>query len=99
MENLHEMGYRMRELKKKQVRLAVELVGFLLLIVWTYWSVTTIDRLDRELAAAQNARPDTVLVGVKRATLNDGDVVLRIGVVGDSGRSGLCGRDGQGGKK
>ena len=95
MENLHEMGHRVRELKKKRVRLAVQAIGLLLLVVLFVWGATTIDRLETELARAQarflhssdsvgmTGRTDTVMIGLKRATLQNGDVVLRIGVVGE----------------
>jgi len=90
MENLHGMGFRVRELKRKRTRLVVELVGLLLLAVLFVWGATTIDRLEGELAEARSdereamsAGRDTVMIGLKRATLQDGDVVLRIGVVGE----------------
>ena len=95
MENLHEMGHRFRELKKKRVRLAVEVAGLMLLAVLFVWGSTTIDRLEGELAEARSdereamnaGRTDTVMIGLKRATLQDGDVVLRIGIVGETGRT------------
>ena len=91
MENLHEMGHRFRELKKKRVRLAVEVAGLMLLAVLFVWGSTTIDRLEGELAEARSdereamsaGRTDTVMIGLKRATLQNGDVVLRIGIVGE----------------
>lgn len=100
MENLHEMGFRIRELKRKRTRLAVEVIGFLSLSAFLVLAGARIDGLERELALAQNrgqslgvaqgpakgqspVLPETVWVGVKRATLESGDVVLRVGVVGE----------------
>jgi len=87
MENLHEMGFRIREKKVKTAKLVAGIVAGVLVTGALVLAGARIDGLERQVAQAKaqaqtEARTDTVMIGLKRAVLQDGDVVLRIGVVG-----------------
>ena len=92
MENLHEIGFVVREKRRRIRNRALLAVVLTVLLGGLMLAGARIDGLERQVAQAQaqaqaQARTDTVILGLKRATLQDGDVVLRIGIVGETGRT------------
>ena len=95
MENLHEIGFVVREKRRRIRNRALLAVVLTVLLGGLMLAGARIDGLERELAREQarflhssdsvgmTGRTDTVMIGLKRATLQDGDVVLRIGIVGE----------------
>jgi len=95
VENLHEMGFVVREKRRRIRNRALLAVVLTVLLGGLMLAGARIDGLERELAREQarflhssdsvgmTGRTDTVMIGLKRATLQDGDVVLRIGIVGE----------------
>lgn len=80
MINYVEEGFQRRVIRQQRVIAVIGAIGLagLGLLMWGLsWQV---DKIDRYLSERLPAT-DTVMVGLKKATLENGDVVMRIGIV------------------